>query len=102
MKNINITEFSKRFIVDIVRVYIGGAIFGAALITAQLAASIVTKGAVTVDLSSYLTFLAVPLSCGIMSYMGKAAFENREKIKKLTREDVVGMNNASNGDNSAQ
>lgn len=92
MKPPDMVEFSKRFVVLISKVYIGGAIFGGVIVASQLVASIVTDGMVTADLSSYLTFLAVPLSCGIVGYMGKAAFENKEKIKKLSRDDVVNYN----------
>ena len=78
-----ITEFSKKFIFIAALVWIIGAGFGGIVIIIQLIAVLTNPySTMMVDLSSYLTYLAVPLSCGIVGYMAKAAFENREKIKQ--------------------
>jgi len=79
----SLKEFSKKFIFVAGMVWILGAIYGCIVITVQLIVAIVNPySSMMVDLSSYLTYLAVPLSCGIVGYMCKAAFENREKIKQ--------------------
>jgi len=78
-----ITEFSKKFIFIAALVWIIGAGFGGIVITAQLIAALTNPySTITVDLASYLTYLAAPLTGGILGYMAKAAFENREKIKQ--------------------
>lgn len=86
MKGVNINEFSKRVIIAMTYVFIGGAIFGAVIITAQTVGSYVTQGAIVPDMASYLTYLATPISCGVVGYMCKAAFENREKIRANTEQ----------------
>lgn len=75
-------EFSKWFIRVAVFVWIAGAVYGAAFNLAQLyiVATATEYIAVNIDLTGYLMFIATPLTGGILGYMGKAAFENREKI----------------------
>lgn len=75
-------EFSKKFIVVATTVWIIGAAYGAIIVGAQLIASLINPAGGVVDLASYLTYLAVPLSGGVIGYMCKSAFENREKIKQ--------------------
>ena len=75
-------EFSKQFIKVAVIVWILGAVYGAAFNIVQLyiVASATEYISVNIDLTGYMMYLAVPLTGGIVGYMGKAAFENREKI----------------------
>lgn len=75
-------EFSKQFIKVAVIVWILGAAYGAAFNAVQLyiVATATEYISVNIDLTGYMMYLAVPLTGGIIGYMGKAAFENREKI----------------------
>lgn len=75
-------EFSKWFIRVSVFVWIIGALYGAAFNVIQLyiVATATEYIAVNIDLTGYLMYIATPLTGGILGYMGKAAFENREKI----------------------
>ncbi|MHB1152111.1 MAG: hypothetical protein ACYCWE_09560 [Eubacteriales bacterium] len=74
-------EFSKWFIRVAVVVWIIGVIYGALIISAQLYIAATREySSVSVDLTGYLMYIATPLTGGILGYMGKAAFENREKI----------------------
>lgn len=76
-------EFSKWFIRVAVIVWIIGAVFGAAIIGMELyVAASRDYSSISVDLTGYLMYIATPLTGGILGYMGKAAFENREKIKQ--------------------
>jgi len=74
-------EFSKWFIKVAVYTWIIGAVFGAIIIGVQTFAMIYIENSyISMDLSGYLMYIATPLTGGIIGYMGKAAFENREKI----------------------
>ena len=74
-------EFSKWFIRVAVIVWIIGAVYGAAVIGVELyVAAVKDYSSVSVDLTGYLMYISTPLTGGIIGYMGKAAFENREKI----------------------
>ena len=75
-------EFSKWFIRVSVIVWVCGAIYGAVFNGLQLyiVATSTQYISVNIDLTGYLMFIATPLTGGILGYMAKAAFENREKI----------------------
>lgn len=75
-------EFSKWFIRVVVVVWIIGAIYGAIFNVVQLCivATAAEYISVNIDLTGYLMYIATPLTGGIIGYMAKAAFENREKI----------------------
>jgi hypothetical protein len=75
-------EFSKWFIRVAVFVWICGAVYGAAFNIVQLYIVYARTDyvAINIDLTGYLMYIAAPLTGGILGYMGKAAFENREKI----------------------
>lgn len=75
-------EFSKWFIRVSVLVWVCGAVYGAVFNGLQLyiVATSTEYIAVNIDLTGYLMYIATPLTGGIIGYMGKAAFENREKI----------------------
>ena len=75
-------EFSKWVIKLSVVVWILGAVYGAAFNIVQLyiVATSTQYISVNIDLTGYLLYIATPLTGGLVGYMGKAAFENREKI----------------------
>jgi hypothetical protein len=75
-------EFSKKVVKLSVILWICGAVYGALFNAIQLYIAATAEQYVTVniDLTGYLMYVAVPLTGGIVGYMGKAAFENREKI----------------------
>jgi len=76
-------EFSKWFIRVAVFTWIVGALFGAGIIVVELYVAIVKEfSPISIDLTGYLMYIATPLTGGVLEYMGKAAFENREKIKQ--------------------
>lgn len=66
--------------------WFAGAVFGALIVTAELVAVFCELGSyssmVTVHLPELLTYIGAPLGCGIVAYMVKTAFENKEKIKQ--------------------
>lgn len=75
-------EFSKKVVKLSVVVWVCGAIYGAIFNGLQLyiVATSTQYISVNIDLTGYLMFIATPLTGGILGYMAKAAFENREKI----------------------
>ena len=76
-------EFSKWFVRVAVFTWIVGALFGAGIIVVELYVAIVKEfSPISIDLTGYLMYIATPLTGGVLGYMGKAAFENREKIKQ--------------------
>lgn len=76
-------EFSKWFIRVAVFTWIVGALFGAGIIVVELYVAIVKEfSPISIDLTGYLMYIATPLTGGVLGYMGKAAFENKEKIKQ--------------------
>ncbi|MGI5959025.1 MAG: hypothetical protein ACOX60_06390 [Massiliimalia sp.] len=64
-------QFSKKVIIAMTLVWFVGAVFGAYMVYR-------TGG----ELSSLLSFIGAPMTVGILGYLLKAAFENKEKIKK--------------------
>ena len=84
-------QFSKQVIRAMVWLWFAGAVFGAAIVTAELVAVFCELGSyssmVTVHLPELLTYIGAPMSCGIVAYMVKSAFENKEKIKQEYRPD---------------
>ncbi|HPK52827.1 MAG TPA: hypothetical protein PK114_00105 [Smithellaceae bacterium] len=75
-------EFSKKVVKLSVILWVCGAVYGALFNAIQLYIAATAEQYVTVniDLTGYLMYVAVPLTGGIIGYMAKAAFENREKI----------------------
>jgi hypothetical protein len=96
-------EFSKRFIKVAVIVWIIGAVFGAVFNVVQLYIVAVSTDYTTIniDLTGYLMYIATPLTGGILGYMGKAAFENREKIKQNFSFRKAFGNDRYNNDNAS-
>jgi hypothetical protein len=81
-----VKEYSKRVVRAIILLWFSGAIFGGVIVVAQLIATyaqITAYGVgVTVNLPELLCYIGAPVTGGIVSYMCKSAFENKEKIKK--------------------
>lgn len=70
-------EFSKRVIVALTVMWFFGALIGTAVVICQL-----VKGAYLISIDALLTYIGAPMTGGIVGYMIKSAFENREKIKQ--------------------
>lgn len=70
-------EFSKRIIVALAIMWFIGASIGIAVVLIQI-----IRNDLTVNLSDLLMYIGAPMTGGIMTYMLKSAFENKEKIKK--------------------
>ena len=69
-------EFSKKIIAAVTVLWFCGALFGIIAVTVQLA-----RGDYVVSLDALLTYIGAPMSGGVIGYMLKSAFENREKIR---------------------
>lgn len=69
-------EFSKIVIVAMIIVWFVGALFGCACVTVQL-----IRGDYMIGLSELLAYIGAPMTGGIIGYMLKSGFENKEKIK---------------------
>ena len=69
-------EYSKKIIRLMVILWFIGAAFGMAVIVAQLC-----TGAYYVSLDAIMNYIGLPVGGGIVSYMLKSAYENKEKIK---------------------
>lgn len=77
-KRVNrLTEFSKRTIVALTTMWFIGAVIGIVVVTLQVA-----RGDYTNGLSDLLLYINAPMTGGIVAYLLKSAYENREKIKK--------------------
>ena len=72
-----LTEFSKRTIVALTVMWFIGALIGAAVVTVQT-----VRGDYNVALSDLLLYIGAPMTGGIVTYLLKSAYENREKIKR--------------------
>ena len=95
-------EFSKWFIRVAVFTWIVGAAFGAGIIIVELYVAIVKEfSPISIDLTGYLMYIATPLTGGVLGYMGKAAFENREKIKQNFNFRKAYGNDGYNDNNSS-
>ncbi len=82
----NLKEYSKKIIHRMIVLWFIGAVFGAAVIVAELIAMLVGSdgysAALTVHLPEMLAYIGAPVGGGIVGYLLKSAFENREKIKR--------------------
>ena len=74
-----LTEFSKRTIVALTVMWFIGALLGAAVVTVQT-----VRGDYNVALSDLLLYIGAPMTGGIVTYLLKSAYENKEKIKQTT------------------
>ena len=79
-------QYSKRIIRAMVALWFAGAVFGAVVIVVELAATLAGVDgysmAITIHLPELLTYIGAPVGGGILGYLLKSAFENREKIKQ--------------------
>ena len=76
-KKRSLTEFSKRVIAALIVVWFVGALVGVAVVAVQTA-----RGDMTVNLSDLLVFIGAPMTGGVVAYLLKSAYENKEKIKQ--------------------
>lgn len=72
----SMATFSKKVIVALTVLWFFGALFGTAAVTLQL-----LRCDMTVQLSDLLLYIGAPMTGGIVGYMLKSAYENKEKIK---------------------
>lgn len=78
-KKRTLTEFSKKVIAALVAVWFVGALVGVAVVAVQT-----LRGDMTVNLSDLLVYIGAPMTGGIVTYLLKSAYENKEKIKQTT------------------
>lgn len=94
----DLKEYSKRKINAMLVLWFCGAVFGAAVVVVELVASLVVRDSygtsVTIHLPELLAYIGAPVGGGIVVYLLKSAFENREKIKQNPN-----YNRAENPDN---
>ena len=75
-KRRTLAEFSKRVVAALITVWFAGALLGAAVVVVQT-----VRGDMTVNLSDLLLYIGAPMTGGIVTYLLKSAYENKEKIK---------------------
>lgn len=82
----NLREYSKKIIRLMIILWFAGAVFGAAVIIVELFGVFCGTGSyslgMTVHLPELLSYIGMPVGGGIVGYLLKSAFENREKIKQ--------------------
>lgn len=71
-------EFSKKVVLGMIVLWFLGAFFAVVVILWQ-----------GYGLEALLNYIGYPMGAGIVGYMAKAAFENREKIKKSPAEPEI-------------
>ena len=64
-------QFSKKVIIAMILLWFAGALFGGYMVYRT-----------SMELSSLLSYIGAPMAAGILGYLLKAAFENKEKIKQ--------------------
>ncbi len=74
-------QYSKRIVKQMISLWFAGAVFGAVVVVDELVA-VGCGFAVTVHLPELLTYIGAPVGGGILGYLLKSAFENKEKIKQ--------------------
>lgn len=77
MRKPTIKQYSKRVVSAMVLAWFAGIAFGMGVIIWQM---IRAPDAVSID--ALLTYIGAPMGCGIVGYLAKSAFENKEKIKQ--------------------
>lgn len=73
----NVKEYSKKIIRLMVILWFIGALFGMAVVIVQLCTD-----SYNVSIDAVMNYIGMPVSGGVVSYMLKSAWENKEKIKK--------------------
>ena len=64
-------QYSKKIISAMILLWFAGALFGGYMVYRT-----------SMELSSLLSYIGAPMSVGILGYLLKAAFENKEKIRQ--------------------
>ena len=77
----SIKEYSKKILTAMIVLWFLGALLGFAVVIVQL-----QRADMMVNLSDLLLYIGAPMTGGIVSYMLKSAFENKEKIKNIRNE----------------
>lgn len=79
-------QYSKMIVRQMIALWFLGAVFGAAVILVELIATLAGVDgysvAITIHLPELLTYIGAPVGGGILGYLVKSAFENKEKIKQ--------------------
>ena len=78
-KKRTLTEFSKKVIAALVAVWFVGALVGVSVVAVQT-----LRGDMVVNPSDLLVAIGAPMTGGIVTYLLKSAYENKEKIKQTT------------------
>lgn len=82
----NLTEYSKKVLHLMIVLWFIGAAFGAAVVVVELIATLTASEysmiTPTIHLPELLVYIGGPVGGGVLGYLLKSAFENREKIKK--------------------
>lgn len=85
-KRETLKEYSKRIIRLMILLWFAGAVFGAGVIVIELIGVFCGTESyslgLTVHLPELLNYIGMPVCGGIVGYLLKSAFENREKIKQ--------------------
>ena len=76
-KKKKLAEFSKRTIVALIVMWFVGALIGIAVVAIQT-----VRGDYNVSLSDLLLYIGAPVTGGIVAYLLKSAYENKEKIRR--------------------
>ena len=71
------TEFSKRTIIALIVMWFIGALDGIIVVAIQT-----IRGDYNVALSDLLLYIGAPMTGGIVAYLLKSAYENKEKIRR--------------------
>lgn len=79
-----IKQYSKRVVTAMIIAWFVGIAFGMGVTVWQM---IRAPDAVSID--ALLTYIGAPMGCGIVGYLAKSAFENKEKIKQQYIPDYV-------------
>ena len=77
MRKPTIKQYSKRVVSAMVLAWFAGIAFGMGVIIWQM-----IRAPDAVSLDALLTYIGAPMGCGIVGYLAKSAFENKEKIKQ--------------------
>lgn len=82
----SLKEFSKKVTYLLIIVWFAGALFGGLCVLVQL-----IRGDYMIGLSEFLAYIGAPMTGGIVGYMLKSGFENKEKIRSVlnTRPDLT-------------
>lgn len=76
-------QYSKCIIKSMIILWFIGAAFGGAIVVVELVNSFISQSyGTTVHLPELLNYIGMPVSGGIVGYLLKSAFENKEKIKQ--------------------